>query len=168
MLEIAFFPTGFFRATCTCTHFFTSRVSGRGHIESEPCVFLCVCVCVWALSRLNHLTYDLDFNRKALAFRLVAIARRDGKIVFFKVKQLSQVLRILFCCELVYYRDVMKLLQSQKGYETSTERLWDYQSGHQCFGQQQITCSGPGGEGTRLPIYSSVICNVTADKLADT
>ncbi len=37
----------------------TSRVSGRGHRIGAVCV--CVSVCLSALSRLNRLTYDLDF-----------------------------------------------------------------------------------------------------------
>ena len=36
-------------------YFITSRVSGRGHRIGA------VCMCLSALSRSNHLTYDLDF-----------------------------------------------------------------------------------------------------------
>ncbi len=42
---------------------FISRINRRGYIISNMSVCLCECVfvCLWALSMLNHLTYDLDF-----------------------------------------------------------------------------------------------------------
>ena len=37
----------------------TSRISGRGYRIGAVCEWVYVWVCVWALSRPNHLTYDL-------------------------------------------------------------------------------------------------------------